>query len=122
MNEMASMNWSLTAIVLMEIFNSVSCKVLSQSKITVALSERKPFVIVNQNGQRSGLDISIIENFAQTLKRQVEYINVHESLNTVFAKKDFNAIENVLRFDLTKYSINGCLIFLVTLISEMQTY
>lgn len=74
-----------------------------ERKITVAISERRPFVTVDQNGRQSGLDVSIIENFAKKFHFQVEYVKINQSLNSVFSMKDFNEnkIQQVLRYRFT---------------------
>lgn len=56
--------------------------------IKVALSERKPFAIVDQNGKPNGLDVQIIENFAKKLNLRLEYFFVNLSLNYVFANEN----------------------------------
>lgn len=67
-------------------------KLYPDYKITVALSERNPFVILNQNGAPKGLDILIIENFARKLNLQIDYFLVNISLNYIFIDEDsFNA-------------------------------
>lgn len=61
-------------------------------KITVALSERDPFVVFNQNGAPKGLDILIIENFARKLNLKIDYFLVNISLNYIFTDENhFNA-------------------------------
>lgn len=67
-------------------------KLYPDYKITVALSERNPFVILNQNGAPKGLDILIIENFARKSNLQIDYFLVNMSLNYIFVDEDsFNA-------------------------------
>lgn len=56
-------------------------------EITVALSERPPFVIFDRNGTPNGLDVLIIKNFAKKLKLQIDFLIVNTSLNQVFATK-----------------------------------
>lgn len=57
-------------------------------KIKVSLSERRPFVVLGQNGKAKGLDVIIIENFAAKYNLQLEYFHLNLSLNFVFANKD----------------------------------
>lgn len=52
--------------------------------ITVAVTERKPFVTFNQNGMPMGLDALIIGNFAQEFNLHVEYSIVNSSRNLIF--------------------------------------
>lgn len=59
-----------------------------EHKITVALSERKPFVIFDGNKSPRGLDVTIIENFAQKFKLQIDYYICNSSLNNVFANEE----------------------------------
>src|SRR5215468_785866 len=60
--------------------------------ITVTLSERKPFVILNENGQPQGLDTLIIENFAHKFNLKIKYFVVNTSLNYIFSNENnFNA-------------------------------
>lgn len=64
----------------------------SNGKISVMLSERNPFVFFNENGTPVGLDISIIENFAQKFHLRIDYIVINSSLNEIFSnEKNFNA-------------------------------
>lgn len=55
--------------------------------ITVALSERIPFVIFDRNGTPNGLDILIIENFGRKFNLQIDYLVVNSSLNQVLMTK-----------------------------------
>lgn len=72
--------------------HGVHSQVHSHNKITVALSERRPFVIFNPERSPSGLDVFIIQNFGQKFNLKVEYHFVYESLNHVFSdEKYFNA-------------------------------
>lgn len=54
-------------------------------EITVALSERKPFVILNQNEAPKGLDVLIIENFASKNNLRIKYRVINSSLNTALS-------------------------------------
>lgn len=45
----------------------------SQGKITVALIERKPFVVLDENGTPNGLDVLIVKNFARNFNLQMHY-------------------------------------------------
>lgn len=45
----------------------------SFNTITVALSERKPFVLFDHDGTPKGLDVSIVENFATKFNLQIVY-------------------------------------------------
>lgn len=67
-------------------------KLSPDHKITVTLSERKPFVFLNENGAPKGLDVLIIENFARKLNLKIDYFIVDSSLNYIFTDKNyFNA-------------------------------
>lgn len=70
-------------------------------RITVALSEQIPFVILNQNKTPTGLDVLIIENFAEKFHLQIDYVIFTSSLNYIFSnEKIFGefSIENNLRY------------------------
>lgn len=58
-------------------------------KISIAVSERIPFVILKKNTTPSGLDIAIIENFAQKFNLQIEYITLNSSLNLISTEKEY---------------------------------
>lgn len=67
-------------------------KLSPDHKITVTLSERKPFVFLDENGAPKGLDVLIIENFARKLNLKIDYFIVDSSLNYIFNDKNyFNA-------------------------------
>lgn len=55
----------------------------SSREISVMLSERKPFVLFNENGMPVGLDVSIIENFARKYKLKIKY-NFHDTTQIDF--------------------------------------
>lgn len=72
-----------------------------KKKLTVAWSEREPFLNINQNGTPTGLDVHIVLNFAKKFHFEVEYIFVNVSLNSVFSdEKYFHSCElkEILRF------------------------
>lgn len=63
---------------------------LSKGSITVAFSERKPFVVnsnkfgtFNRDDHLQGLDISLIENFAKKCNIHIDYLAVNSSLNVI---------------------------------------
>lgn len=62
-------------------------------KIVVAFSERVPFVVLDR--RLSGLDISIIENFARKLSIQVELLKYNTSLIELFnhGEDDLNFLQ-----------------------------
>lgn len=93
------MKWLFIAIFYISMLSSISCDEIQKKRITVALSERRPFVTVDEN-KLGGLDVSIIENFAKKLKLEVNYVQINESLNLVFDKDGFNQtkIRNMLRY------------------------
>lgn len=69
----------------------------SKKTVTIALSERKPFVTFDQNGMPTGLDVSIINNFAQKFNLQISFLIVNVSLNFVFAREEnFNIYKSEL--------------------------
>lgn len=100
--------WSFSILLFAVLFvkmidavHRVPSQVHSHDKITVTLSERQPFVIFNPERSPTGLDVLIIQNFAQKFNLKVEYHFVYESLNHVFSDaKYFNArsIDQKLRF------------------------
>lgn len=68
----------------------------SDRQITVAFSERKPFVknanSINfgQNGRLQGLDIFLIEHFAQKLHIHINYLRINSSINVIFNDKNLS--------------------------------
>lgn len=60
----------------------------ASKKISVVLSQRKPFVVIDQNGPPKGLDVSIVENFANTFNLQINYLIVNMSMNYAFVNED----------------------------------
>ena len=64
-------------------------KIYPGNRISVAVSERTPFVILDQNGgPPTGLDVSIMENFAKRFRFKIDYCLVNSSLNYTFAKNE----------------------------------
>lgn len=61
----------------------------TNTKITVTLSERKPFAFLNSKGKPQGLDVLIIQNFAENCNLDEEYVFVNESLNYVFSDEEY---------------------------------
>lgn len=55
--------------------------------ITVMVSQSKPFAFY-ENHSLKGLDVHIMENFANRFKLQIEYILTNETLNEVFSTND----------------------------------
>lgn len=53
-------------------------------KITVAVSEQKPFSYLDQNGKPKGIDVEIIENFGRKFNLQIDYVPFNTSLNFQF--------------------------------------
>lgn len=83
------------AIALAFILQSTEAK--SSDKLTVMVSQAKPFAF-HENGVFKGLDVNIVENFAQKMKLSVNYILANESLNYVFgAEKRFNEFSQSIR-------------------------
>lgn len=62
-------------------------KLRPKKKITVTLSGRKPFVILNSNGAPKGLDVTIMENFAKRLNFGIDYSLVNGSQNYIPADR-----------------------------------
>lgn len=52
----------------------------SKDKITVGLSKRDSVMLLNQNRVLKSLDLSIIENFGQKFKLQVDFLIVNKSV------------------------------------------
>lgn len=77
-------------------------RILNQ-KITVALSERKPFAMLDQNGTPKGLDVLIVENFAQKFHLQIDYVVINSSLNYIFTNEEYLLASSI--FDDLKYVI-----------------
>lgn len=58
-------------------------------KIKVALSERKPFVILDSNGgSPKGLGVSIVDNFARNSNLQIDYLMTN-STESYISANDF---------------------------------
>lgn len=71
-----------------------------KNRIAVTLSERKPFVKIDQNGAPLGLDVLMINNFAHQFKLSVDYFIINDSLNSIFSNEQhYNAspIQTILR-------------------------
>lgn len=67
----------------------------NHNKISVALFGRSPFIMLNQNEAPKGIDIILIETFAQKLNLKINYFLVNTSLNYVFSDEtNFNAYQN----------------------------
>lgn len=70
-------------------------------KISVAVSEQKPFVILDPNGgSPKGLDVLIVENFAKKFNFKIDYYILNASLNYIFVdKKHLNRfpVETILK-------------------------
>lgn len=68
----------------------------NEHRITVLLSERKPFAAVNRNGRQKKLDVLLIEKFAQKFNLEVNYLTVNVSLSYIFASKEnLDTFENL---------------------------
>lgn len=62
-------------------------------KIIVAVEQRKPFSIVNENGTLSGLGVQIIDQFARKLNLAVDYLVINSSKSS--DSKTFSAQVNL---------------------------
>lgn len=69
-------------------------------KIIVGFSKREPFIYTNQLGTPKGLDISIMENFAQKFKLQLEFVEQKMSLNEVSDNNEKAFEEYIQQIDL----------------------
>lgn len=100
MRKMATVKWMCIAIVHMSVLIVISCEETRESKITVALPERRPFVTVDKTKLRGGLEASIIDNFAQKFHFQVKYVHINKSFSSIFCEDNFNkdSIRNVIRY------------------------
>lgn len=65
----------------------MATKVRTQEKVTVTLSERKPFLMLYKNGTPKGLDVLVIENFARNNNLQIDYYIINTFENTNFNEK-----------------------------------
>lgn len=63
-------------------------------EMSVAFTQRVPFVFRDQQHVLKGLDVSIIENFAEKFHLKLKYIEYNISMNKVFNLED--SLENVL--------------------------
>ena len=63
----------------------LSAELGSDRRITVAISERIPFVILGRNRTSMGLDVQILENFAKKFHLQIDYVIINSSLNCAFS-------------------------------------
>lgn len=66
-------------------------------KIIVGFTKREPFVYTDQHGNRNGLDIMIMENFARKHNLKLEYIEHNISLNEISNNK--KAFEEYIQQD-----------------------
>lgn len=84
--------WSVS---LFEIILVVSAEYMSSdanidyNKITVTVSEQKPFVKINQHGAPTGLDVHIINAFARKFNLSVDYSIINDSLNHILCNKRY---------------------------------
>lgn len=87
---------SVFLIVLLKVFLFfiVSIEGRDDRKIVVALSEQRPFVMFDQNGTPTGLDVLIIKNFARKFNFQVDYSILNSSLNYIFTDKVYGIQNN----------------------------
>lgn len=70
----------------------------SDRKITVLISQTKPFAF-RENGVFKGLDVNIVENFAEKYKLKIRYIVATESLNELFStERDFENDTKAMRY------------------------
>lgn len=65
----------------------------AENTISVAFSKRQPFVFKDQRGKLTGIDIRIINNFAEKLNLQMKYVEYNHSLNEMFSKSQTNEDE-----------------------------
>lgn len=84
----------------------------SYRKITVAVSERIPFVVLDQNETLMGLDVQILENFAKKFKLQIDYVIVDASLNYVFSNEQ----------EFRKFSMQTNLRYFLRIFSYFQSF
>lgn len=71
-------------------------------KITVTIPTRNPIAIFDQNSVARGLDVLILENFAQKFDLQINYIAVNTSLNHIFSD-EYGSNALLLRYVLTVF-------------------
>lgn len=95
--------WSISLFVIIFV---VSAEYMSSdanidyNKITVTVSEQKPFVKINQHGEPTGLDVHIINAFARKCNLSVDYSIINDSLNNILRNKqhyDALPIQTILR-------------------------
>lgn len=79
-----SILWCVTLVTSVEAVE----KLHHHNKITVNLSGRKPFVMLNQNAAPMGLDVFIIEHFAQELNLWIDYLAVNISQHNIFTERN----------------------------------
>lgn len=65
------------------LFEIFSIQVRSQEKIIVAFTERKLFVMLDEDGTPKGLDVLVIQNFVRKFNLQVDYyiMDTYENYN-----------------------------------------
>lgn len=91
------LKWLWLTIFFSEVFSIIPRNKNLKQKITVAFSERTPFVKVSEK-KLIGVDISIIENFARHYKFQISYVNLNTSLNHIFIEEnEYNKLKPVLK-------------------------
>lgn len=56
-------------------------------QIKIGLSDRKPFVILNENELPKGLGVTIVENFAKKYNLQTDYLIINSTTNNIFANE-----------------------------------
>lgn len=81
---------------------AISTEGYSEAKLSVAFSERKPFLTFNPDGSIRGVDVSILNNFARKFNLNIEYQFVNTSLNYILSSEEKLtnfAKRNILRYE-----------------------
>lgn len=76
--------------------------VRTENKLTVAFTEQKPFVILNQNGTPSGLDVLIVQNFAKHFNFELKFLPINQSLSSIFSDGrhlEDSSFQQILKYD-----------------------
>lgn len=64
-------------------------------KISVLLSDQKPFATLSESGASNGLDVLILNCFARRNNLLANYVHLNESLNNVLAHQKYFKVNSV---------------------------
>lgn len=81
-------------------------------KITVAIPTRNSIAVLDRNAIPRGLDVLIVENFAQKFDLQIDYIVINSSLDRVLSN-EYGCDALLLRYVLIDFFFSLSLSFMI---------